>query len=119
MKNTQQQQAFKKMLLELKAMHEQRESNNQDALNTVELDQNKVGRLSRIDALQGQKMAQALERMRLEKIQRIDGALLRIETNDYGFCYVCGEAIQQERLCFDPTITRCVACSEQDENKYI
>ena len=117
--NTQLQQKFRKMLLELKAMHEQRSNNNQDALKTVELDQNKVGRLSRMDALQGQQMAQAAERMRLEKIQRIDGALLRIEKDDFGYCYVCDAAIQEARLRFDPTITRCVACSEETVHKDI
>ena len=115
--NTQMQQKFNKMLLELKAMHEQRASNNQDALQTVELDQNKVGRLSRMDALQGQQMALAAERMRLEKIQRIEGALLRIAANDYGRCYVCDEAIQEARLRYDPTITRCVTCCEDSVSK--
>jgi len=107
----QQLQAFKQQLLELQAAHKQRASNNQHALKTVELDQNRMGRLTRIDALQGQQMAQEGERRRLLKLKQIAGALLRIEQDDFGYCYLCDNEIQLERLQFDPTITRCITCS--------
>ncbi len=110
--NEKQLQAFKQQLLELKSITEQRASSNQDALDTVELDQNRVGRLSRMDALQGQQMAQEAERRRLLKLKQIEGALLRIKQGDYGDCFVCDCEIQYARLQFDPTITRCVDCSE-------
>lgn len=104
---------FKRQLEELKTVTEQRASSNQDALDTVELDQNRVGRLSRMDALQGQQMAQEAERRRLLKLKQIEGALLRIQQGDFGCCYVCDCDIQLARLQFDPTITRCVDCSEK------
>ena len=103
---------FKTRLLSLQAELEDRAEHNSDALGTVELDQNRVGRLSRMDALQGQQMAQEAERRRLLKLQQIAGALKRLEQGDFGICYGCEDDIATERLRFDPTLTRCVACSE-------
>ncbi|MGB1088279.1 MAG: TraR/DksA family transcriptional regulator, partial [Alphaproteobacteria bacterium] len=48
-----------------------RESISRDAARTVELDQSKVGRLSRMDALQGQAMAQETERRRQAGLKAI------------------------------------------------
>jgi len=83
-----------------------------DARRPVELDQARVGRLSRMDALQGQQMAQEAARRRRLQLVRIAGALRRMESGEYGYCAVCGEAIDLRRLAFDPTITRCVACAD-------
>ena len=103
---------FRDRLVALQAELEERAEHNSDALGTVELDQNRLGRLSRMDALQGQQMAHEAERRRLLKLQQIDGALRRLDQGDFGLCYVCGDDIAQERLRFDPTLTRCVNCSE-------
>jgi DnaK suppressor protein len=46
---------------------------------TVELDQARVGRLSRMDVLQGQAMSQAMNRRRQVELKKIDAALQRIE----------------------------------------
>jgi len=78
----------------------------------VELDQAKVGRLSRMDAIQAQQMAEASARRRRERLPRIEGALRRIESGDYGECFVCGEEIALARLRSDPTVTRCIDCAE-------
>ncbi|MGI2158396.1 TraR/DksA family transcriptional regulator [Shewanella baltica] len=37
--------------------------------------------------------------------------LLRINSDEYGSCFVCGEDIDLNRLMFDPTVTRCINCS--------
>ncbi len=78
----------------------------------VELDQQSVGRLSRMDALQAQAMAQALEVRRQERLQRIDAAEKRLQLDTFGDCVVCGTEIAPKRLEFDPTVTRCVDCAE-------
>lgn len=78
----------------------------------VELDQARVGRLSRMDALQGQAMAQETARRRQRQIEAIGGALQRIDADDYGFCFACGEEIDLRRLQADPTSTRCITCAE-------
>lgn len=86
------------------------EASENDAGETVELDQQRMGRLSRMDALQGQQMAQASARRRKEMLTRIEGAMRRIENDDFGYCYVCGEDIDAARLEVDPTTTRCIDC---------
>ena len=48
----------------------------------VELDQTRVGRLSRMDAMQGQAMEAALEARRHGRIRAIDAALRRIEEGE-------------------------------------
>lgn len=76
----------------------------------VELDQQSVGRLSRMDAMQNQAMASALDARRHSRIRAIEAALGRIDTGDFGFCEACGEPIPFERLSLDPTFLRCVGC---------
>ncbi|MFN3828355.1 MAG: TraR/DksA family transcriptional regulator [Micavibrio sp.] len=77
----------------------------------VELDQTMVGRLSRMDAIQQQEMALATERRREQELYRIDAALKRIESGDYGYCIKCDEEINPKRLDVDPTTLTCVHCA--------
>jgi len=77
----------------------------------VELDQQSVGRLSRMDALQVQAMALEQSRRRSAEIRRIDAALARIESGDYGWCLDCGEEIGEKRLRLDPAAPFCVDCA--------
>ena len=77
----------------------------------VELDQSRVGRLSRMDALQGQAMAQETGRRRKNELQRIEAALSRVETGDYGYCVTCGEEISAKRLALDPSTPLCIDCA--------
>ncbi|MGN8160751.1 TraR/DksA C4-type zinc finger protein [Salinisphaera sp. RV14] len=79
---------------------------------TVELDQTTTGRLSRIDALQAQAMAQASERRRRLQLQRIEHALKRLERGEFGECIECGEWIAKGRLELDPTALKCIECAE-------
>jgi DnaK suppressor protein len=77
----------------------------------VELDQQVQGRLSRMDAIQGQAMAQAtIERRRVE-ISQIDAAFQRMEEGEFGYCVECGEDIAPKRLELNPAIARCVDCA--------
>ena len=77
----------------------------------VALDQQSVGRLSRMDALQMQAMAQAQERRRRLNLQKIEAALKRLEAGDYGYCVACGEEIAAKRLAVDGTVARCIDCA--------
>jgi len=77
----------------------------------VELDQTSVGRLSRMDAMQGQALAVATERRRHEEIRRIEAAILRIDEGEFGFCISCGEEIAAKRSSADPTVATCIACA--------
>ena len=100
--------ARREELRELTASH-------RDEARPAELDQARVGRLSRMDALQAQEMAAATERRRQRELERIDAALQRIASGDYGFCALCGDDIGLERLEFDPTTPLCIACARQSE----
>ena len=84
---------------------------NADSRDTVELQQDSVGRLSRMDALQQQAMAQAQERRREGERKRILAALERIEEGEWGYCLGCGEEIAEQRLAHDPSVPRCVKCA--------
>lgn len=77
---------------------------------TVELDQSATGRLSRMDALQHQAMAQAQSRRRAGERRRIEAALRRLDEGEYGLCTDCGEVIGADRLAADPALARCAEC---------
>ncbi|MCW5714944.1 MAG: TraR/DksA C4-type zinc finger protein [Bauldia sp.] len=77
----------------------------------VTLDQQSVGRIARIDAMQVQPMAKEAEARRKVRRQRILGALARMETGEFGTCASCGEPISNGRLTADPTSHLCVTCA--------
>jgi len=82
-----------------------------EAAGTVELDQTRQGRLSRMDALQQQAMAAEAQRRRSQELTRIGAALKRVQEGEYGYCLSCGEDIVPARLRLDPAATQCVACA--------
>ncbi|MDJ0709990.1 MAG: TraR/DksA C4-type zinc finger protein [Woeseiaceae bacterium] len=98
-------------LLTLRQELENLAETGDDASAVVELDQSKVGRLSRMDAMQAQAMAQASGQRREETLRRIDAALQRLDDGDYGYCSKCGEEINPKRLDFDPTALLCIDCA--------
>ncbi|MCC5887458.1 MAG: TraR/DksA C4-type zinc finger protein [Gammaproteobacteria bacterium] len=82
-----------------------------DAQATVVLDQSRVGRLSRMDALQGQAMAGASAARRQQERRRVRAALQRVDDGVYGRCVDCDVAIPEGRLDIDPAAERCVRCA--------
>lgn len=103
---------LRKRLHALKGELRSIERSGDEAAATVELDQARVGRLSRMDALQGQAMSQELKRRREIELQRIDSALHRLDGGNYGFCVRCEEEIDERRLQLDPAATLCIVCAE-------
>lgn len=81
----------------------------------VELDQTRVGRLSRMDAIQMQSMAQETERRRSLELLRIRGALQRLAAGDFGYCVKCDEPINKKRLTLEPAIPTCIGCARASE----
>lgn len=88
-----------------------------EAAKPVELDQNRVGRLSRMDAMQGQAMAQASSQRQQQQTQLIKQALSRIELGEFGDCLECGDAIANNRLKIDPSAKFCIQCAEHFEQQ--
>jgi DnaK suppressor protein len=89
----------------------------QQAAKPVELDQASVGRVSRIDAIQQQKMVEATRRALSARRQQIQAALRRFEEEEYGDCLDCGEAIPFARLKAKPESLFCVRCQENRERR--
>jgi DnaK suppressor protein len=85
------------------------------AADTVELDQTRQGRLSRMDALQQQAMSQETNRRRDLELRRISAALARLESGDYGYCVTCDEEIAAGRLEVDPAAEQCIKCAEDSD----
>ena len=85
------------------------------AADVVELDQSKVGRLSRMDAMQTQAIAQSSVRRREVMLRSITDALQRIDDGEYGRCHSCDELINPKRLDANPTTLYCIQCASAME----
>ena len=83
----------------------------------VKLDQQSVGRVSRIDAIQQQQMAVANKSQATQQLQRIETALKRIEDGLFGYCLHCGESISVPRLQVQPEATLCLGCQSERERR--
>ena len=105
-------QRFKSLLLKQKAEMLSAGETGQQAEQVVELDQTRVGRLSRMDAMQAQAMSQETGRRRRQHIMAIDTALERISAGEFGECFECGELINPKRLEADPSASLCIRCAE-------
>lgn len=81
----------------------------------VELDQSRMGRLTRMDAMQQQAMTQAASRLLEMEQGRIRTALDRLASGDYGYCIQCDEEIAEGRLNADPSILICIECARAAE----
>jgi DnaK suppressor protein len=103
--------SLKKLLLERQAELKARDKDGASWRGPVELDQQSVGRLSRMDAMQQQEMAQAEARRRTSDLARIEIALNRVDEGEYGWCAECGEAIAYKRLEIDPAAHLCIGCA--------
>lgn len=74
-----------------------------------------TGRLTRIDAIQMQGMAQ-MNRHQLDiRRQQVDVALLALDAGNYGLCRSCKQPIGWERLEVLPETPFCIACQEMFE----
>ena len=88
-----------------------------DAAEPVALDQQSVGRVSRIDAIQQQQMARASQQQAAETLRRVEHALQRIVDGEYGYCLHCGEPIAYARLDVQPFATLCLDCQQASETR--
>ena len=103
--------AFRKLILAEIAELEGLSKSSKSGRDPVTLDQQSVGRLSRMDAMQQQSMDLAREERRQQRLGILAAALQRIEAGDYGYCLRCDEPIKLARLQIDPAVTTCVSCA--------
>jgi DnaK suppressor protein len=84
-------------------------------IDPVVLDQSRIGRLTRMDAMQQQAMSSAAARLAQMEESRINTALQRMADGDYGYCVQCEEEIAQKRLEADPSALTCIRCARSLE----
>ncbi|WNO53088.1 TraR/DksA family transcriptional regulator [Stakelama saccharophila] len=104
-------ETFRTKLLDLRERLRAEDEASEADRAPVALDQESVGRLSRMDAMQVQAMAVAAQRRRQQERAAIDAALRRIEEGEFGYCLTCGEEIAEARLDHTPTATTCIDCA--------
>ena len=102
---------IREIILQKLAELEEQDRLGRDGQAVVELDQQAVGRLSRIDALQSQAMAKATQAQREIQVKALNAALKRMEDDDYGYCQDCGEDIPDARLKLNPAVLKCMSCA--------
>ena len=88
-----------------------------EAARPVALDQPAIGRVSRIDAIQQQKMTEANRASQQARLQLARAALHRLREDEYGDCMACGEAISRERLFARPDSLYCLECQDSRERR--
>jgi DnaK suppressor protein len=49
------------------------------------------------------------------KLRKVELALKRISTGDFGICAACGDSIDLKRIQAVPWANKCIACQEQSE----
>lgn len=111
----QQLEKYRQLLLKKREQLEALTETGEAAAQTVELDQSKVGRLSRMDAMQAQAMSIESNRRREQELAQIALALNKINDADYGYCVSCDEAIAEKRLDVNPAATLCIECASKQD----
>ncbi|HKK55565.1 TraR/DksA family transcriptional regulator [Marinobacter sp.] len=102
---------FRKLLLQWREDLLSTSAVRDESSGTVHLDQQSVGRLSRMDAMQSQELAKANKVRAERQLKLITAALVRIDNDEYGECRQCGEVINPKRLEIDPTSLHCIDCA--------
>ena len=82
----------------------------------VDLDQ-PIGRVSRVDAIQQQKMAQAARARNELRLRQVVAALSLARDGEYGYCRHCDDPIGYGRLEARPESAFCVGCQTAFEKR--
>jgi DnaK suppressor protein len=88
--------------------------NSAEQVQPIDLDK-PIGRLSRMDEMQQQSMAQANRRATEQRLVQIEAALLRMSRAEYGVCVACEEEIGPGRLKARPEAPFCLNCQAERE----
>ena len=99
------------IMSELKAL-EQNLNDSRDTSKVVELDQQLIGRLSRMDSIQNKEMSKANLGRHIERKSQLLRVLERIKEKDFGFCIDCDEEIDIRRLRVNPIVRKCFSCMQ-------
>ena len=73
---------------------------------------NAIGRLTRMEAINSKSMNDAALKRAKFTLSKLERALARIDTPDFGLCGECEEPIPFARLMILPETSLCVRCAE-------
>lgn len=74
---------------------------------------NAIGRLTRMDAMQIQKMQEVNLKTALNNIEKLKESLTKIDEDSFGQCPYCKQMIGFERLKALPESNMCIECAER------
>ena len=111
-----QRTALSEQLRALEAELREALEGSREGAQVVSLDQ-PIGRVSRIDALQQQKMAQAAKRKQEVRLGQVKIALAALDDDEYGYCRACDEPIGFKRLSARPESPFCLGCQGGRERR--
>lgn len=107
---------FKQLLVETKASIQALLAQTAADAKPVDLDL-PIGRLTRIDAIQMQAMAQ-MNRHQLEiRLKQVDASLMAFAQGSFGICRRCKKPVSLGRLEILPETPFCVECQESFEQR--
>ena len=78
----------------------------------IELDQTRVGRLARMDAVQHHAIAQVQTDRAAKQLRLLRILFSKIDRDDFGECHACGDDIAIGRLLVRPESLRCIECAD-------
>ena len=105
MENSKYTELEKIILGELKLLEQSLKDFNGSS-KTVELDQQLIGRLSRMDSIRDQQMTKANMNRRGQRKSELIKALKRLDDDDFGLCIDCGDEIDIRRIRVNPLVRK-------------
>lgn len=75
--------------------------------------ENSLGRLTRMEGIQEKSVNEAALRNVQNRVLRLERALERIESEEYGICQICEEEIPEGRLNSVLDAVACIECMEK------
>ena len=73
--------------------------------------ENAIGRISRMDAINNKSVTEAALRQAENKLKKLEFALTKVGSADFGVCIKCKQTIPLGRILLMPQSTHCVACA--------
>lgn len=70
-----------------------------------------IGRISRMDAINNKSITESALRQAQEKLAKLNQALDKVGTKDFGICIKCKQPIPLGRILLMPESLRCVGCA--------
>jgi len=77
---------------------------------------NAIGRLSRMEAINAKSVNEKMLGNKRIRLTRLENALKKADSEEFGECVLCGEEIEENRLKLIPESNTCRECAQEAEN---